>query len=442
LPSGKKLQRLIQKRSGMALQRTPRRARVTTRAVRSILARRNVPRARPARRESFPETMHSSEHVISIVYPQIPAWRRGRRLGALAALAGAARIALSEQARRSVYFWTVAVPVYVQYKALDVVWALGPVGRAPHWPDVCALRGSSLETVRGPQMSRDWDPDRRAAAFEKLHNRSRSFAPPTASLRTAHRAVLIERGAKAPCLCFLCKAATCTLLRPSVSFQRAPRALFSPPSRWHAPNGHGCRVRPLRHRKVRLRRPRGSCAGAPGRRAAARWRTATAAAEALGMFYLFAAAEALGMFYLFVQARADAPPRVPHAPRVLPQNRAGARSCPRAFDQWPLTSGAVKRIRLTAKFGNRVRVAVAEGCMRACQLQALERRVRSISRVPAPEGGACGSKPGDARAAVGAQIRQLTGPPAVPPRSCRAVPRARTLCPGSTRSASASWRMR
>jgi hypothetical protein len=43
-------------------------------------------------------------------------------------------------------------------------------------------------------MSRDWDPDRRAAAFEKLHNRSRPFALPTASLCIARRAVLIERG--------------------------------------------------------------------------------------------------------------------------------------------------------------------------------------------------------------------------------------------------------
>lgn len=183
LPSGKKLQRFTQKRNGMALQRTPRRARVTTRAVRSILARRNVPRARPARRESFPETMRSSEHVISIVYPQVPAWRRGRRLGALAALAGAAHIALSEQARRSVYFWTVAVPVYVQYKALDVVWALGPVGRASQWPDACALRGSSLETRPGtadePRLGPG--PPRR---------RLREAAQPVASLRTAHRVPL------------------------------------------------------------------------------------------------------------------------------------------------------------------------------------------------------------------------------------------------------------
>ena len=71
-------------------------------------------------------------------------------------------------------------------------------------------------------------------------------------------------------------------------------------------------------------------------------------------------------------------------------------------------------MRLTAKFGNRVGVAVAEGCMRACQLQALERCVRIISRAPAPEGGACGNKPGDARAAVRGQICQLTGPSACP----------------------------
>jgi hypothetical protein len=64
----------------------------------------------------------------------------------------------------------------------------------PSGPMPAPSAAAHWKRVRGPQMSRDWDPDRRAAAFEKLHNRSRPFALPTASLRIARRAVLIERG--------------------------------------------------------------------------------------------------------------------------------------------------------------------------------------------------------------------------------------------------------
>ena len=42
-------------------------------------------------------------------------------LGAFAALAALGQMAFNEQARRSLYFWTMAVPVYLQYKALDAV---------------------------------------------------------------------------------------------------------------------------------------------------------------------------------------------------------------------------------------------------------------------------------------------------------------------------------
>jgi len=49
------------------------------------------------------------------------------------------QMAFNEQARRSLYFWTMAVPVYLQYKALEAV-------------------------------SGNWEPEKRQAAFEYLHN--------------------------------------------------------------------------------------------------------------------------------------------------------------------------------------------------------------------------------------------------------------------------------